>query len=302
MRNRLLLNVLLLLVVAILFLTYLWLPEHGDEYTLKPLADFVVDDVANIRIERPGSDTIELQRDTADWHLLQPFMLPAAADRVRGVLLLPQLASLESFAAAEQDLAQYGLADPPLTIRFDNETIALGDPAPLNEQRYVLYRDRIHLIPDRLFAQLNTPASYYIDTRLVPVAGKPSRITLPTVELLRDDSGWHSTSRPAGDNATGAMDAAVVARAWQETRAMTAREFSRDDMNAAAALPPVQIEFDEQPDIEYLIISAAPQLILARPELGIQYHLDSRQAQALGLQEPAAHTPLLPAPAKSLLE
>ncbi|MEX0951162.1 MAG: hypothetical protein WDZ86_02655, partial [Gammaproteobacteria bacterium] len=100
MRNRLLLNVLLLLVVAILLLAYLWLPEPGDEYTFKPLADFVVDDVANIRIERPGSDTIELQRDTADWHLLQPFMLPAAADRVRGVLLLPQLASLESFAAA----------------------------------------------------------------------------------------------------------------------------------------------------------------------------------------------------------
>lgn len=302
MRNRLLLNLLLLLVVAALLLAYLWLPEPGDDYTFKPLADFVLDDVAHIRIERPGSDTIELQRDNADWQLLQPFILPAAADRVRGVLLLPQLASLESFAAADQDLVPYGLADPPLTIHFDNETIALGDPAPLDEQRYVLYRDHIHLIPDRLFAQLNTPASYYIDTRLIPVAGKPGRITLPTAELLRDDSGWHSTSRPAGGNTTGDMDAAVIARAWQEARAMTAREFSPDGMNAAAVVEQVQIGFDERPDIEYLIISAVPQLILARPELGIQYHLDSRQAQALGLQEAATHAPLLLAPDKSLLE
>ncbi|MGO9895356.1 MAG: DUF4340 domain-containing protein [Bryobacteraceae bacterium] len=101
------------------------------------------DQVADIRIQRPGGETVELKREgAAKYVLTQPKPLPADIDAASS--LITTVASISADKTIDEkatDLSAYGLVNPSLDVRItrkDGKAVDLlvGDDTPNNSGTY----------------------------------------------------------------------------------------------------------------------------------------------------------------------
>jgi hypothetical protein len=101
------------------------------------------DQIADIEIERPGGETVELKREAPTRYVLtQPKPLPADVDAASS--LITTVASINADKTIEDkatDLSAYGLANPSLSVRItkkDGKSVDLlvGDDTPNNSGTY----------------------------------------------------------------------------------------------------------------------------------------------------------------------
>lgn len=279
MRTRLLINLVLLLGVLALGAFYWFKPATMDQ-PMKPISTIERADIERIRVERPDEPTIDLEKQNDDWRLLAPLQADAEDSRVGSILLLPLSASESRFPAAHQQLAKFGLEPAQLTITFDSKKFVIGDASPLNDQqRYVLYDDHVHLIDSRLYQRLNAPLTYYVNPSLTPPDSQLTRIRLPDGVLSQRGEEWHVVPERLSDSPDS------VAESWQTARATYVKTH---DSSTSEYSNEVTLEFAEHESISYRIVETMPQIILAQPEQGLQYHLRSDMAEDLLLVEMAS--------------
>lgn len=275
MRSRLLLNLILLVAVFALALFFWYAPEERGEPPTA-ISDIHAGRVQSIRLLRSGRDTVELLRENGDWRLTQPFAMDADNHRAEGVLMLAGIASQSRYHRSELDLSRYGLEPEQTVLYLDEHRFVIGDEHPMQPQRYVLFEDQVHLVPDTQFRELQAPATYFANGKLLPVDAAPLRVVLPNRTLTRDDTEWQVDPplEQRSPNAAG--------NAWRTAYAMAVSQYEADDSGYYGE---ITAEFEQADPVTLQIVSPAPIVILARPEWGIQYHLDSDQAVRLLLTD-----------------
>lgn len=271
MRSRLLLNLVLLAAVVGLGLFFRFMPDEPAEPAIA-ISEIDISDVQVIRLERDGRDPVELKRAEDNWRLVKPFAMDADNNRAEGLLMLAAIASQQRFAASDLNLARYGLEPARTVLDLDGHQFVIGDEHPMQPQRYVRYEDYVHLVPDTLQRELLAPATYYANGKLLPTDEPPVRIVLPNRTLTRVDSEWQADP-PLEHRSPNA-----VGNAWRTAYAMTVRQYEAANVDHYGE---VIAEFEQAEPITLEIISPAPNVILARPALGVQYHLDSDQSVRL---------------------
>jgi hypothetical protein len=284
-RSRWLIN--LALFGAVIALGYLLLiAENETAAPAEPLTALAPEAITEIEIRKPGAEPVRMIKTGGRWQMTAPVAIAADEARVRPILGLLKAASRARFNPADLDLARFGLSPPLLELSLSGQTFAFGDEQPLDGSRYLLHDGRLHLIEDTVFFQLNAPFTYFVSPKLVPDNGEPSRIRLPSQVYTRGADGWQ-----AEPPLPGGRDASAVIQAWQVTEALTVRPYEAQPPQGEIAL-----EWPDGRVLTYAIIAPAPQLVLARPELGLQYHLDSFQARQLLLapEDVQAESPLEP--------
>lgn len=278
MHARLLLNAFLLLCVLGLG-AWFWLQPEPAQPPPDKISSLNIGSIKQLRIERPGEATIELVKQDGDWRLTTPLTADAEDDRVESVLLLAVSTSESHFPTADKNLAKFGLEPAPLTITLDEERFVIGDVNPLNQgQRYVLHDGQIHLMDGRLYQRLNAPLNYYVNPSLTPPDSELTRVRLPDGILSKRDDGWHVIPEDLSDSPTD------VADHWQRARATYVQRYTGDN---ARYQPEITLEFAEHEAINYYLIETEPELILVRPEQGLEYHLRGSLARELLLAAPA---------------
>ncbi|MGH8630264.1 MAG: DUF4340 domain-containing protein [Burkholderiales bacterium] len=276
-RRRALVNLLLAaLVLALALLLVLTGPQPREEKQ-PSLTGISPAQVAHIRIERADADSIDFERDTSGWRLTAPVTARAHPARINGVLGLLGEEVYARFPAAPDALRRFGLSQPQVIVRLDQHRFAFGDINPLDEHRYVLYGDTVHLIGDSLFFQLTQDPGFFIDNRLLEDAVRPRRVRYAERTLTFTDGSWKSEP----ESGLGADTVRNSALAWETARAITVRTF--DDRPTTAS---VGIDTEQGETITFDIVETAPAVVLARRDLGIQYHLDAHTAKQLLLLQP----------------
>ncbi len=279
MRSRLLVNLLLLLAVAALGMLYYSQPAEKTD-TPPTVSNMDSDNVTSIRVERPDAATIELEKTDGDWRLTAPIKADAEDSRVASVLLLPMITSESRYPATDQKLDRFGLSPPQLTLQFDNQTFIVGDKNPLNEeQRYLLHDEQIHVIDGRLHQRLSAPLNYYVNPSLTPPDSRITRIRLPDGVISQQDEGWRIIPEHLADKP------GRIVNAWGKARASYLKQMDSapDDSRSQ-----VTLEFADHESITYRLVKTSPQVILARPDISMQYHLRQDEAEQLLLVEPQA--------------
>lgn len=275
MRARLLINLLLLVLVLGLGL-WLWLvPEQAAEAPVA-ISELDTGKVQTIRLQRRGHEAVEIGRQADGWQLLQPFAMQADDNRAQSLLLLAALASQQRFAAIDMNLTRYGLEPEASVLYLDDERFVIGDEHPMLAQRYVLHRDYVHLIPDTLQQELILPSSQFADGRLLPVSERPQRILLPDRVLTLVAGEWQA--EPALEE----RSPAAAANAWRTAYARAVRphdEFTTEYFGV------IEVEYEHLEPIRLHILSPVPNVVLARPQLGVEYELDADQIRRLLLAE-----------------
>lgn len=278
MQSRLVINlVLLIFIVSVtLFLTLTKTEEEIKTPTL--VSNVAVDQINKIVIERKDKETILLSKQNNIWMMQSPYRINANQQRINSILNLLTSNSADQLDVNKTDLARLLLDDPQITLKLNNEVFAFGDINPLDKKRYVLYRDKVHLIHDNLYPQLTAGPTFFIDTKVIPEGKKLKLVQYPQFRLLRENDGWTLES---GLDITD-KNIEVLARTWIELRANSVQEYQ-----PLEPLYEINVEFENRESIRYLVTSDLPNLVLARPEINLQYHIPEYLSEKLFPREEA---------------
>jgi hypothetical protein len=274
MGKRMLLNMWL----AIALLALVWVvwkePGHAPKPPEAKLTAVSPAAISKIVISNHNG-SITLGKQGAAWRMSQPVEVAANGVRVDDLLGVLQTKSLSRFAAAGRDLGEYGLTKPAVRLRLNDTEILFGGVTPVDQQRYVQVGDTIHLIADRYMFELSGDAAAWVSRDLVPPGAQIVALQVPDGKLTRNDKGeWLETPADKGVSSDAAQ---ALVDEWRDAQALRVTPYEKH-----AALGEVVIGLAGQAHpLRYQIIARRPELILARPEIGMQFYVASEHADRL---------------------
>ncbi len=237
-----------------------------------------------IRIHRPGIAAIEIQRQGQSWRMISPMDLPADSFRIERMLNDLLYSEPTPVPAEEKDWAVYGLEHPRAQIWLDQHQIAFGLVNVLNYQRYFLHQGQVYLAEDHTLPLLQGQELFFADHSLLPAGFHPIFIEIEGQRLNLEQ----------GDETISAEQGLRTAGAWINARASLVERLPED----ADAITDLWLENREAERIRFALRSNAPDLSLARPDMGIQYRFNLGTGSALIPAEIELPTPPAGAPAE----
>ena len=273
MSSRTLINLILLGLTVILTLAIVFKPGQRPEPAIT-LTDLDPTDITRITIRRLAKPEIRLEWQDSGWQLMAPIEIAANRIPINTLLQLAFKDSLARYPVKELDLATYGL-DPALaTIVLNNTEINVGAPNPVTQRRYLMIDDTVHLVNDDLYDIYSTESASYVATRLFPAEHKIEHLSLPWLELSKTQRDrWEVSS---GDGATLPDEPSTVVEHWQNASAQWVQTY-----NGTETPSKVTVTLENGQTLHFIITVIQPQLVLARPELRLQYHLHAERGAKL---------------------
>ena len=283
MASRIIVNLILLLVVGVLLLLVIYEPGQEPDPELPRLISLNRDAVNKIRIVREDQADIEIHKIKGHWRLTAPIAMPANTFKIESILNLAANTSFAQFNATEHDLKQFKLDKPRVRLYLDNQVLSFGTTEALKRRRYVQVGDTIHLVTATGYVHLIGDAAALVSTALILPAAKLVAIELPNRRLRLQEGRW-VLATPDPDLSADAITRLI--EAWRNMRALAVRPFKD---KATGEWITIKLEGDNKP-LRYLILSTQPDLVLARPDKGLEYQLPGSAVERLLKLTPAQPT------------
>ncbi len=147
---------LILLLLIILLAVAVWWSQPEPVATLSTLTP---QQITKIEIASPTTESIAMTRSGDQWLIGGKAGLNS---RVKQLLEICQTPSLRQFPAP-LDLKPFGLDQPVLTLHLNQEQFLFGGLDPLNGWRYVLHKNKIHLIGNGFQHHLIAPIEAWLE-------------------------------------------------------------------------------------------------------------------------------------------
>ena len=275
--SRTLLNLGLVIIVAVLALLVIYEPGKEKPKEEPRLVQLNSDGIGSLRIERINGPTIVLERQQGAWRMTEPLQVGVNDFRISSLLRITEIKSLTHFAAAPDALAKYGLDAPNATLIINGTTrIDFGNSTPIDQRRYVRAGDTVHLITDNFYYHLIGAPTTYASNRVLDHTGSLVKLELPGLLLAQQEGKWSVSPQPgnfSADQITQLIDH------WRHAQALEVAPYDgrKGEM--------VRLTIAGKEPLTFVITERTPELILARPDLKVQYHLPpSSVAELLTLQ------------------
>ncbi len=262
MLKKNILNLVLLIFVITLASIIYFSKEKNTE--LDKLSTTDVTDINAITIQRNKNTTQLIKQSDGHWQITQPVSIAANDFRINSVLKLINAPVHNQYSSDEISLKNIGLDKPDTTIKFNDEEIAFGIINPATNLRYVKKGDDIYTIEDVYYPLLSSTFGTLVSLELLPANSEITKLILTNQTISKDKKGlWQSNTGISADNINETIEH------WQNDQAFGVHAYMQ-----RKSLGEVFVYLKDQPTISYVITDTDPWLILARPELGLEYHLD----------------------------
>ena len=269
MRSRLLTNFFLLLL-AIALGMFLFIDEI-DQNGIKKLSNISTDSINQISIQHNHREVI-LDKTAQEWRLTKPVEIAANQFRIKTLLNLLSTKSHAQYKASDLDLDKYGLEKVVTYISFNDIKIDFGMVNPINNLRYVKLNNELHLIDDHYHPLLSSQIGTLVALELLPTNIKINKLILPDHTLTRDKNDlWQSVDGIASD--------AIVESIyqWKHKQAFAVHNYME-----RPSLGEIQVHLENRDSpILFYITDIEPWLIIARPDINLEYHLNIEDYDAL---------------------
>ena len=274
MKSRWIINLLLLLGIVALGLIARFEPGIEPPAEVPAITALKADDIHRIHINRPvREDLVLLRRSPGQWIIDRAVPLPADDFKVRALAHLAEQKPVRSYPARDMDLAALQLAPPYATAVLNDTTVEFGNLEPIDGLRYVRVSAQVYLIPDNYIPLIEAGFTQFVRQRLFDESAHIQAIRLPQLSVTHSDKGWQL--EPEEQLSAGVVQQFVDI--WQDARALSVQP-----ANPELAGEPIQIQLQgEDVPVTLQIISRTPELILARPDYGIQYRMGNRSEALL---------------------
>ena len=262
MRSRLLTNLFLLLLAVSLGM-FLFVDEI-DQNGTKKLSDISADSITQISIRHQQREIV-LNKIDQKWHLIKPVDISANQFRIKTLLKLLSTISHAQYKVNDLDLKEYGLDEADTYISFNDTKIDFGIVNPINNLRYVRMNNELHLIDDHHYPLLSSQIGALVARELLPASKKINKLVLPEQTLARDENNlWKSTNDISSDAIVETI------QQWTHKQAFAVHDYvERESLGEIQAY----IENNEAP-LLFNITDVDPWLIIARPDIKLEYHFN----------------------------
>ena len=265
MQSRSLLNIALFLVVVLLAV-YIYDTDQQEQASSKSeqLTQLSADEISQIQIHH-NQRHIELRREDENWRMLRPINITANSFRIDTLLNILNTVSNAAYSTAELALDKYGISDASTSISFNDITIDFGVVNPINNYRYVRINDTIHLIDDHFYPLLSSQTGTLVARELIDGDAIIDKLVLPQQTLYRDENNlWRSSDDTDPDAISETL------HHWQNSQAFGVHNYMQREPQADIS---VHLAGDAEP-VRFYVTDTDPWLIIARPDLDIEYHFN----------------------------
>ena len=268
MKNRLLINLLLALLVITLSLVA-WLKPGQDKDQKTSISSLDIAAINTIRIARKDASFIELKRQANRWQLTQPIKAPALTGKVERLLKISQIEAPVSYALDRSSLNQFGLNPPTVQLSFNQETFNIGSTESVHSRRYVSNNEQLFMLDDTFLHLLTAPVNTYIDTRLLPDDIQITHLQTPQITLQKaDDNTWRNLNAPADELSSDTVQ--MLLDEWRFARAITVSTQAYETADGI-----VTLSFKQHPKMRFKLIQQKDDIILISQQSKLAYRFSS---------------------------
>lgn len=292
MKSRWILNIVLVAVIAGLAAFVYFKPGVHKAKPPAKLTTLKPAEINSIKIQRTGAAAAELVRTTKGWQMQAPLKLRADQMLVKTLLDSINQNVSSSFAAKPSALAQYGLDPPHARLWLNGTEFDFGDTEPIHHNRYVQIGGTVYLTGSLLYYRANHAPLWWASKRLLPEHAHITGLQLPDATLTLKGVKWQlSPANPAISSDT----IQTLIQNWESAQAIGTAAIGKGKPEGEVA---IELAGVKQP-LRFAILKDPDFLVLARPDLGLEYEFDSGQRGSLLELKPGkvAHHPKANSPA-----
>lgn len=263
-----------ILVLLIVLFTYI-----GNKYNVKTgyqpdnrITQLKAADINYVSIKTADSN-INLSKVDGIWQIEAPLLWYANNITVERIINIVNAQTDSKLPISEIDPATLGLQFPKAILRLNDTQIAFGTTNNIGDRRYLQIADTVYLLEDRYLPFITQGITALLDRRLLPRALPLQSLKLPDLELVKQqDNVW--TAESAGLTAN---QAGQIIENWQTL------ESQRVERYLANQTPKQKVTalLETGGEIEFHVLAITPQVIIARSDLGFQYHFREKHYYGL---------------------
>jgi hypothetical protein len=226
--------------------------------TLKPA------DIETVAIQTADA-SLRLRRDAQGWLLEAPIRWPANSINIERLLSIVNSETDSRLAANEINLATLGLQFPEAVLTFNDTQLLFGATNNIGERRYIMIGSTVFLLPDIHLTFFSQGLTGIVDRRLLPRRYRLETLKLSEFDISRDaNDSWQVIDAEG----FGPDQIAHLVDNWQDLEATKIKPFDTGAMprqKLAASLA-------DGSRHEFFVMSIAPEIVIAHPQIGLQYH------------------------------
>jgi len=262
--RRWIINYTLLVLIAALTYAGLRVDEEPAGETPVGISELAVQDIDSLEIEN-GDSLLRLKRSDGAWMIEAPINWPAHGAAVERLLGIVDLDADSLGDAIDVDLAPLGLHEPVAALRFNDSQLLLGTHNNIGVRRYAMIESKVYLLPDAHLPFIAQGLAGIVDRHLLPRRFVLSSMQFPDFEIQRDDdNGWRSTHAQPVASARLAQ----LVENWQALKASRVTHY----LAGSAPRQVIGLQLTDGRSMEFLLVSSDPEIVIAHPQIGLQYH------------------------------
>lgn len=268
---------LVLFIVVISLASVIYFSEEQSSL-LNKLTDENIDDIVSITIQHNKHRTvIQKQASPAgesQWQITRPVAIAANNFRINSLLKLINAPVHNQYPLSEINAADTGLENPSTSLQLNDYLVEFGITNPATNLRYIKLNNTVYTIEDVYYPLLSSHFGTLVSLSLLPMQSNIEsnmenhieKLILANQTITKNENGlWQSNSNLSADNINKTIDH------WKSSQAFGVREYMPREENYGEVF--IYFSGDQQP-LRYRITDTDPWLIMARPEIGLEYHLD----------------------------
>jgi len=267
MSKRMLINYLLVILIIIFTWIGIKYPINEDQKinrnaitTLKP------GNITDIKIET-ADETLVLKKQGTSWSVTSPVNWFANNISVERIASLAAVEPQSKLPINEIDISTLGLRIPKAVVTLNQKSIYFGDTNRIGNRRYLMAEPNVYLVSDIHYIFINQGLSGLLDNRLLPSQLDFTKLRFPAFSVTKSGSTWST-------DATGKSPQAALQLVtnWRQKQA-SIRPYDK----TLNPLHKIKARLQSGEEIEFFVLSIKPEIIIARPDLNIQYHFSDDQ-------------------------
>ena len=225
-----------------------------------------------------ADDAISMSKTGTQWNIESPINWPANNITVERILGITNSEFDSSLSADEIDLATLGLEIPKAILTLNDTRFLFGGTNNIGARRYLLTDSTVYLLDDIHLHFFREGLSALVDRRLLPRSLALQSLNLGKLKLYKASNGdWQ-----ASDDTITPDQLIRVINNWQTLEASNIKVYQK------SAIPRQKIRAGlmNGNELEFFLMSISPEIIIARPDLGLQFHFsESRFYGLLGVKQ-----------------
>ncbi len=254
------------LVVLIVIFTYVGNRfDVTTEYqSQQRISELKPADIDTLEIQTVNA-LLTLQRDAGGWLLESPIRWPANSINIERLLDIVNSDADSRLPADEINLATLGLQFPKAMLRINDTQLLFGATNNIGGRRYIMVDSTVFLLPDVHLPFFSQGLASIVDRRLLPRRYRITTLKLPGIEVNRDaNDSW----RLAKADGFEQDQVARLMENWQDLEASRVKLYN----TGATPRQKLEVKLQDGSRHEFFLMSIDPEIVVAHPRIGLQYH------------------------------